>query len=106
MNRTDLRQAPMIHHDENYFRQIEASPHRPSNTQRMYLYDQLNLAGEEPHRMDKDLAMLLANRSRVIRHINRCRTSLAPYSRLPTELIEEITQVHCSNITSPPFTLW
>lgn len=66
--------------------------HRLSNTQRMYLYDQLNLAGEELRRLDRDLGMLLANRSRVIKHINRCHTSLVPCSRLPTELIEEVSQ--------------
>lgn len=74
----------------DYFLRIESSPRRASDTETICFRTQLKRAEDELHRLDAELAILLAKRSRVTRHINRCRTSLAPYRKLPTELIEEI----------------
>lgn len=95
----------MTHHDEkpvDLLLQIESSPYRPSNTERTYLSNELHLAQEELHKLDAELAILLAKRSHVIRHIIRCRTSLAPYSKLPVELIEEIIKLSQPMVLSLP----
>ncbi|KAF9457696.1 hypothetical protein BDZ94DRAFT_1272514 [Collybia nuda] len=86
-------------HAENIFQQIESSPHPPSDSEREYLHDQLDIAKVELRRLDADLRFLFAKRSRVIKRINRCHTSLAPYCKLPAELIELI--IECSMATHP-----
>lgn len=66
-----------------YLFQIEASPQRASDAEKAYLHASevtLQRLSTEPEI------------SRVIQHINRCRTLLAPYSDLPGELIEEIVR--------------
>lgn len=85
----------MTHHYEktpDLLFQIESSPHLPSVIERSYLRAQVKLAEEEVQRLETDLAILLANRSRAIRRIDRCHSSLTPYSKLPVELIEEIVK--------------
>lgn len=83
----------MMYDDErlsDYLLQIESSPNLPSDTERAHLHNQLKLAEAELRTLDADPETPRETRSRVIVRINRCRTALAPYSKLPHELIEEI----------------
>lgn len=75
-----------------YFLRLE-SLQGSNSAEKTYLRAQQKLAEDELCRLDSELAILLAKRSRVIRYINRCHTSLAPYSKLPTELIEVIIEL-------------
>lgn len=70
--------------------QIESSPNLPNGTDRAYLHNQLRRAEEELRTLDEDPEIPEETRSRVVGRINRCRAALAPYSKLPNELIEEI----------------
>lgn len=72
--------------------QIEASPQRATDMEKAYLYGQLHASEVGLQTLNTELGILLAKRSHVIKHINRCRTLLAPYSKLPGELIEEIVR--------------
>ncbi|KAF9458622.1 hypothetical protein BDZ94DRAFT_1325394 [Collybia nuda] len=73
---------------------IEASLHIARDEEKGYLRTQLKTAEGLLHQLDTEFCILLARRSRVIKHINRYRTLLAPYSRLPTELIGEIIKYY------------
>lgn len=49
-----------------------------------------NPAEAEIHQSDIDLTLNLGNRVRTMKLIKRCRSAIAPYSKLPHELIREI----------------
>lgn len=51
---------------------------------------QLELAVNELHKLEIDLAIGLAKRSHLIRRVNSYRTALAPCNKVPSELIGEI----------------
>ncbi|KAF9458577.1 hypothetical protein BDZ94DRAFT_83102 [Collybia nuda] len=52
--------------------------------------DQMEVALGELRGLDVELTLILARRSQVISRLNRCRMVLAPYKRLPPELITKI----------------
>ncbi|KAF9458599.1 hypothetical protein BDZ94DRAFT_1270216 [Collybia nuda] len=64
-------------HAENIFQQIESSPHPPSDSEREYLHDQLDITKAELRRLDADLR----------------------FFKLPAELIELV--IECSMATHP-----
>ncbi|KAF9458613.1 hypothetical protein BDZ94DRAFT_1313112, partial [Collybia nuda] len=55
---------------------------------------QLNSAEDELHKLDVDLALILAKRSRLMKQINKYRSSLTPCNKLPYELIGEIIKMN------------
>lgn len=65
----------------------------PSATESSAIHSHLKYATTELHKLDIMLAIILASRERVISRIQRCHYALAPYRRLPTELIREIIQL-------------
>lgn len=73
-----------------YLTQLESSPDRAAKDEKLHLRSQIRVAEKELHHLDANLALILAKRARIIRRIQRCRTCLAPYSKLPTELIRKI----------------
>lgn len=56
-------------------------------------YAKIKIFRAELHQVDFELALLLAKRARLVHHIVRCKTVVAPHKNLPTELIREIISV-------------
>lgn len=86
----------MDHQDEEiltYLTQLESSPDKATKDGESHLRSQIRAAEKELYHLDVDLALILAKRARIIRRIQRCRTYLAPYSKLPTELIRKIIRL-------------
>ncbi|KAF9459622.1 hypothetical protein BDZ94DRAFT_1003543 [Collybia nuda] len=77
-----------------YLFQLESSPWGVSNSAKEYVRSKLKATEFNLRRMNVDLAIRLAHRSRAIQRIHRCNAALAPYRKLPTELIREILS-HC-----------
>lgn len=76
-----------------YLTQLESSPDRATKHEESRLRSQIRVAEMELYHLDIDLALILAKRARVVHQIQRCRTCLALYSKLPTELIRKIIRL-------------
>jgi hypothetical protein len=54
--------------------QLESLPGRPSNVDAMYLQTEISIANAEIHRLDVELAIILAKREHFFKRINQCRS--------------------------------
>ncbi|KAF9458586.1 hypothetical protein BDZ94DRAFT_83275 [Collybia nuda] len=66
------------------------SPNIPSDADASSAREQIKIAENELHKLDLELSLILARRSVIMSHINRCRMVIAPYKKLPSELIRKI----------------
>ncbi|KAF9461052.1 hypothetical protein BDZ94DRAFT_1323658 [Collybia nuda] len=51
---------------------------------------QIKIAEEEIHKLDVELSLILARRAYLVSRLGRCRQVIAPYKKLPTELVRKI----------------
>lgn len=69
---------------------LTLSPDVPSDTEAFSARKQLKIAEEALHKLDFKISLLLARRQQIISRIDRCKNVIAPYKKLPAELLARI----------------
>ncbi|KAF9458574.1 hypothetical protein BDZ94DRAFT_1325406 [Collybia nuda] len=69
---------------------ITSSPSVPNDADASSARTQIAIAEKEIDRLNAKLSLILAQRARLISHIDQCRMVIAPYKKLPAELVRKI----------------
>ncbi|KAF9457708.1 hypothetical protein BDZ94DRAFT_1313950 [Collybia nuda] len=75
----------------------------PSDAETLSARTQMRIAETELHKINIELVLILARRTQILAQLNRCHLIIAPYRRLPADLVKRIMLLYFYTSTGECF---